>query len=58
MPPFHSRSTGALSRALISSVGVSFSAWMSKRSRTSGLSAMLLAARGNTPPPAEISEVS
>ncbi|MNO91294.1 hypothetical protein D3C76_828340 [compost metagenome] len=58
MPPFHSRSTGALSRALISSVGVSFSASMSKRSRTSGLRVMLLAARGKIPPPAEISLVS
>ncbi len=54
MPPFQSRSTGARSTALISSVGVSRSAAMPSAARISGVSSIDLAVRANTPPPAEI----
>ena len=57
MPPFHSRSTGALRQALISSAGVSASTVLARPSaaRIGSLIGIDLAVRGNTPPPAEIS---
>ena len=58
MPPFQSRSTGALSMALISSLGVSASAWTSRARRTCTDSGIDLAERGQTPPPSEILAVS
>ena len=60
MPPFHSRSTGAFRIAVISSFGVIDSTLSSSPSalRTSGEIAMVLAARGNTPPPTEIIDLS
>src|SRR5215208_5170061 len=50
MPPFHSRSTSALSIAFMSSVGVMDSASTSSISRTWGESGMDLAVRGKMPP--------
>ncbi len=58
MPPFQNRSTGACRMAFISSAGVSFAASMPSRSRTWADSAIDLAERGKTPPPAEISDLS
>ena len=58
MPPFHSRSTGALRIAVMSSAGVSESTTppCPAPRATCGLSGIDLAARGNTPPPGEISD--
>ncbi|MNF15050.1 hypothetical protein D3C80_2174880 [compost metagenome] len=58
IPPFHSRSTGALSKAFSSSVGVSLSASMSKRSFICGEIAMLFALREKIPPPSDMMLVS
>ena len=60
MPPFHSRSTGALRMAFISSIGVICSASPSMPSAafTSGDSGMDFALRGKMPPPAEIRDLS
>ena len=58
MPPFQSRSTGARSSAAISSFGASCSASTSSAARTCGDSGIDFAVRGNTPPPAEISDSS
>ena len=55
MPPFQSRSTGAQSRAWISSLGVSDSASTPSAARASAESGTVFAARGKTPPPGEIS---
>jgi hypothetical protein len=54
IPPFHNRSTGAASTALMSSFGVSVRAVMPSRSRTSSDNGTALAERGHTPPPLEI----
>ncbi len=57
MPPFHSRSTGALRIAFIRSGGVIL-ATPGSRPRASRIWALIgtdLAVRGKTPPPAEIS---
>ena len=58
MPPFHSRSTGARRIAWMTSVGGSRSASVPSAARASGDRAIDLAARGNTPPPAEILSLS
>ncbi len=60
MPPFHSRSTGALRMARIRSAGVSLVTpdSMPRASRMCALTGMALALRGNTPPPADSSAVS
>ncbi len=59
MPPFHSRSTGELRTALISSAGVILvmPGSMPRASRMWALTGMDLAVRGKTPPPAESSSV-
>ncbi len=60
MPPFHSRSTGALRIALISSFGLiaSTDASMPSACLASALSGIDLAERANTPPPVPISFAS
>ncbi len=60
MPPFHSRSTGALRIAFISSFGDSCSASpsMPSAARTCADTGIDLAARGYTPPPSLISALS
>ena len=60
MPPFQSRSTGALSTADISSLGASDLTPSSSPStaRTCGVISMDLALRGCTPPPLLISLAS
>ena len=56
IPPFQSRSTGAVSTARMSSCGVmaTTSGAMPRASRTSGVSTIDLVAREWTPPPAEM----
>ncbi len=60
MPPFQSRSTGALRMALIRSFGVSADtpSRMPSAARICGETGTDLAVRGQTPPPAEISLAS
>lgn len=60
MPPFHSRSTGALRIALIRSAGVILEIFssMPSTSRMWPLIGIALAVRGKTPPPVEIRSVS
>ena len=58
MPPNHNRSTGAARIARISASGSAVSAVSPSARRTSGESGISFWLRGNTPPPAEISDVS
>ena len=51
MPPFQNRSTGAFRIAFISSFGLALSLAKPSAARTSGLSGIDFAARGQTPPP-------
>ena len=59
MPPFHSRSTGALRIVFIRSAGVILATLssMPRASRMCALSWIDLALRGKIPPPAESSSV-
>ncbi len=60
MPPFHSRSTGALRIALSRSFGdiCCTSGFRPSTARTSGEIGIDFTLRGHTPPPAEISDLS
>ncbi len=60
MPPFQTRSTGALRMACIRSAGVILvtPASMPRAARIWAVTGTALAERGWMPPPAEISEVS
>ena len=60
MPPFHSRSTGASRIAWISSAGVIVEVPLGRPSAAtiSGVMSIDFSERGNTPPPAEMSERS
>jgi hypothetical protein len=60
MPPFHSRSTGARSIAVMSSAGVSAptDAGSASRAATCGVIGTDLALRGYTPPPGDSVAVS
>ena len=55
IPPFHNRSTDALSNNEINSVGVTLPALIAKALAISGVTVIDLAERSKMPPPAEIS---
>ena len=58
MPPKNNRSTGAFRIAFITSAGVTLVLLEAERGLRLRDSAISLAARGNTPPPVEISVLS
>ena len=58
MPPNQTRSTGAFRIAEMSAVGSISSSVMPSAAFTSGVRRIVLALRGKTPPPAEISALS
>ena len=54
MPPFHSRSTGSVRMARMTSFGAALAPSRPSSARASADSATYFAERGNTPPPREI----